>query len=344
MLGRLTLAAATTIVLVLALEGVVRLAGFGVHNHLIEAARYGAMLEQDEGGYPRPLRNSSFRSEGVDMVFNSLGMRDIEPVLPKPPGITRVLLLGDSVVVGPLVEQDEIAASRLRALLAGRPMDVTTAAVSGWNTVFEELFVAANIDRLNPDVIVLVYVDNDNELALPFDRAREAPKTAGQRMYRWLLVNSRLFEWAVYVYRERYPDWAGLGRMAERDKARAEAGEPFSLTDKGWLESRAALERIAVAAKEHGAGFVIVLFRYAHAELSDRVLARLTEFSETHGVPVVDGMTWYQGRVPALYFVTPFDSHPNAEGQDRLARGILTLLEPEGPLLRGRETAAATTR
>jgi hypothetical protein len=344
MLAKVSLAAATTMVLLLALEALVRLGDLGVHDHLAEVTRYAAMLEQDEGGYPRHLRNTYFWSEGVEMTFNSLGMRDVEPAPPKPVGTKRVLLLGDSVLVGPRVRQDEIAASRLRDLLTGRGMDVVTAAVSGWNTVFEELFVATNIDRLKPDAIVLVYVDNDNELALPFDRAQEQPKTVAQRTYRSLLVNSRLFEWAVFDYRQHYPDWAGLSRMAERDKARAEAGEPFSPTDKGWLESRAALEKISVAAKEHGAGFVIVLFRYAHAELSDRVLARLTEFGQAEGVPVVDAMNWYQGRAPALYFVTPFDPHPNAEGQDRLARGILTLLEPDGPMLRGRETPADASR
>lgn len=336
MLSKLVLAVASALVMVLVLEGLVRVADLGVHDRLAEMTRYGAMLEQDAGGYPRHFPNTRFRSEGVLMTFNSLGMRDAEPVLPKPEGTKRLLLLGDSVVVGPRVAQDEIAASKLRALLAPRDMDVVTAAVSGWNTVFQEMFVATDVDRLAPDAIVLVYVENDNELTLPFDREREAPKTLKQRLYRWFIVHSRLFEWGVYAYYQRNPDWAGLSRMAERDRARAAAGAPFAASEKGWLESRAALVRIAAAAHARGARFAIVLFRYDRSELTDRVLKRLGEFGKMNDVLIVDAMPWYEGRDPESFFVAPFDRHPNAEGHERLAQGIATLLEQNGLLPAGR--------
>jgi hypothetical protein len=326
--GRLGLASASAFAMLLVLEGLVRVADLGVHSRLAEMSRYGAVLEQDAGGYPRHLPGTRLWSEGVELRFNSLGMRDPEPALPKPPGRRRLLLLGDSVVLGPRVEQEQIAASRVRAALAARGVDVVTAAVAGWNTVFQEMFVAANVERVDPDAIVLVYVQNDNELTLPFDREREPPRTIRQRLYRWLVVRSRLFEWAVYVYYQRYPDWAGLSQMAEREKAKSEAGEPFAPDETGWLQSRAALAGIAEAASARNARFLVVFFRYEESALGDRILARLREFGEANDVPVVDAAPWYADREAEDFFVAPFDAHPNADGHARLARGIVEVVAP----------------
>jgi hypothetical protein len=337
--SRLLLALTSTVVVVVALEGLLRVTGLGVHTHMIELARYGAMLEQDAGGYPRHRRSTTFRTDGIDMRFNSLGMRDDEPVVPKPAGTRRLLLLGDSVVVGPGVPQEDILGSRLRRLLAPRGVDLVTGAVSGWNTVFEEMFVATNLPRLAPDVVVLVYVMNDDEPIMPFDRERQPPASLGEETYRWLLVHSRLFEWGVFVYRRHYPDLENLARMTRRKQARERAGVPFARINWGWLASRAALTQIARAARTAGAPFLVVFFRYGPGDLPDRVWRRLTEFSAASGVPLVDTAPWFADRPAPSFFVRPLNPHPSAEAHDRLARGILAALDEQGLL--GDRTAPA---
>src|SRR5919198_475033 len=182
-----------------ALELVVRLTGLGVHAYMDEVQMYGLMLVPDEEGrYLRHPAGASVVLQGVTLRFNSLGMRDDEPRIPKPPGTFRVLCLGDSVTLGPAVPQGQIYPARLRGLL-GPGVDVVAAAVAGWNTVAEERFLARHIETLQPDLVVLLYVTNDNEPTEPFRRLRRPATRWSTRLYRALVTRSRLFEWAAFV-------------------------------------------------------------------------------------------------------------------------------------------------
>src|SRR2546425_6635234 len=158
MLQKLGLACAALLFALLMLEAVVRLGHFEVHDFVHEKQKYGALLYQDEaGGYYRHPADLSIVLQGVTVRFNSLGMRDDEP-RPKRPGAHRILCLGDSMVFGPAVPQDQIFPARLRALLTPEGIEVVAAGVQGWNTVEEDRFLALHIGELVPDLVVLLYV------------------------------------------------------------------------------------------------------------------------------------------------------------------------------------------
>jgi hypothetical protein len=71
---------------------------------------------------------------------------------------------------------------------------------AGWNTQQELNFLRHNADVLAPDVVVLLYVSNDTERLDPWQSATRAPATLAGRIYRSLVINSRLFEWAAWAY------------------------------------------------------------------------------------------------------------------------------------------------
>src|SRR5262249_4040201 len=141
-----------------------------------------------------------------------------------------------------------------------------------------------------------------------------------------------LFEWGMFVYRTRHPDWAGIGAMEEFRHYQEAAGVPFSPEDLGWVDSRSALERMRVRLARRGARFVVVLFRYrTGVVLEDRAMTRLQEFGAAADVPVFDAAPFFAGRDPReLVLIPGEDPHPNVEGTALLAAGILRVLDEHG--------------
>ena len=97
--------------------------------------------------------------------INSRGLRDreIDPI--KPPGVFRLLLLGDSFVEGAQVPLDDTVAKRLEAELnatTGPRVEVVNAGNAGFGTAQELLFLEHEGHAYKPDLVVLVFfVDND---------------------------------------------------------------------------------------------------------------------------------------------------------------------------------------
>jgi lysophospholipase L1-like esterase len=319
------------------LEVGIRLGGLEVHDQLNEMRKYGSLLVRDEAGdYLRHRGPATVVLQGVTVRLNSLGMRDEEPRLPKPEATFRLLSIGDSMAFGPAVAQEEIYASRLRRLLGGAGVDVVAAGVGGWNTVEEERFLAHNVARLAPDLVVLLDVTNDNEPIPPYRRERQPPETRWEALYRDLVLRSRLFEWGAFVYRSRLApmDWRPLRQMAQWQREREQARQlPFTAEDPGWLESRAALRRMAETARAHGASLAVLLYNLGELMPGPTALERLRELGREIGVPVFDTAPFFAGRPPATLVNHALrDPHPNAEGHALLAAGMARTLEAEAML------------
>lgn len=334
MLRKLALGVVSFALTIGMLELGVRLAHLEVHDYVNEMQKYGLLLVRDPAGYFRHPLSTSAVLQGVTVRFNSLGMRGEEPRSPKPAGIFRILCLGDSVTLGPAVTEDAIYPSRLGALLDDGRIDVVAAGVAGWNTVEEEHFLAANIERIDPDLVVLLYVSNDNEPLEPWRRAQQPPESRWAAVYRALVLHSRLFEWAAFTTKRlRGVDWAGLREVHRWNEELRAAGPPFSPTDPGWLESRAALGRLLALTRAHGARLAIFLYNLEDWPPAPTARDRLEEFGQETGVPVFDTLPFFAGPSPATLVNAPFvDPHPNAEGHALLATGMARVLRAAGLL------------
>jgi lysophospholipase L1-like esterase len=342
MFRKLALAAASALLSLALLELALRVTGLELHDRLNDARKYGSLLALDEAGdYFRHPAGTSVRLQGVILRFNSFGMRDDEPRIPKPSGLFRILCLGDSMTLGPGVPQDKIYPARLRALLAGEAVDVVAAGVGGWNSVEEEHFLARNIDRLEPDLVLLLYVTNDAEPIPPYRRERQPATRLSTRLYRTLVLRSRLFEWGAYVYATRV---GGVNRAALRDMAqwgreRGVVAAPFTAEDAGWTESLAALGRMRAATRAHGARLVIFLYNMGNFFPAPTVLEGLRAFGAREDVPVFDTWSFFAGRDLKMLVNGVYDPHPNAPGHALLAEGITRTLRAEGLLPRVRAAA-----
>ena len=96
---------------------------------------------------------------------NSLGFADREPPTAKTPGVYRILFLGDSFVEAVQVPTDEKVHVRLESMLAqrfpGHRFETMALARSGVGTATELAFYEAFGRQLDPNLVVLVFVDND---------------------------------------------------------------------------------------------------------------------------------------------------------------------------------------
>ncbi len=97
---------------------------------------------------------------------NRFGLSERDFETPKPAGLVRVVLLGDSFVHGAGVEWPERVGARLEALLklhtsAGREVEVLHIGISSWNIRAECAFLRRSLGWLAPDLVVHVMVFND---------------------------------------------------------------------------------------------------------------------------------------------------------------------------------------
>jgi hypothetical protein len=106
--------------------------------------------------YDRRDYHSEFR-------INSRGLRGPERPYEKPPGVPRVLALGDSFVEAFMVGDAQTVTSRLEKALAARGCraEVINGGTAAYSTDQEYLFYAQEGRRYSPDVVVLFVYHND---------------------------------------------------------------------------------------------------------------------------------------------------------------------------------------
>ena len=106
---------------------------------------------------------------GVAISSNELGLREGPVARPKPAGTTRVVLLGDSYVMGEGVEANDRLGVflarflRERAGAASGPIECLHFGLDNWNIVAETAFLRRQLSLVQPDLVVHVIIRNDLE-------------------------------------------------------------------------------------------------------------------------------------------------------------------------------------
>ncbi len=278
---------------------------------------------------PRPSGYApvSTRRRGMAPT-NSRGYRDKERTLAKPPGLKRLLSLGDSFAWGAGIEFDDTYGQRLERQLGRRrheAWEVVQLALPGMNTVDEASQLHEEGLAYSPDLVVVGYVLNDSEdsEAAEARRAREwAEEKREKREPRFLdrialfrLVGSRLF--ATAENRRRI---AGYRSMYRPDAP-------------GWVAGRKALKHMADLCTEKGIPFVVVIFPlFANPQGADYpfadIHATVSAAASAAGARVVDLRPAYEGlRWDLLVVDGAADEHPNEIAHRIAAAFILKKLD-----------------
>jgi hypothetical protein len=125
--------------------------------------------DASKGWYHRPHSTGRSYLGGPDrgtIRINAIGLRGPEVFHRKPPGVGRVLVLGDSFVFGVGVDEAHLLTTHLGHLLrdsTSQPWEVINMAVSGYSTDQQLILLEELGLGLSPDLVVLVACDNDFE-------------------------------------------------------------------------------------------------------------------------------------------------------------------------------------
>ena len=259
--------------------------------------------------------NRSAELMRVSVATNSRGLRDREYSFEKPPGMLRVIMLGDSFTEGWGVPEKDTYVRRIERLYAehGTKAEVINTGVGNWNTVQEVEFFLTDAYRYNPDIVVLNFTFNDAE-PVPHE---EPPSLWLRYCYSCVFLYGRYDALKRRFLGEREWDAYYLGLFGDG-------------TTQGWRDAKAALKKLADYCKEHG----IKLLMVNHPELHDVQhyrLQRITDFAQAaaveYAMPFVDMLPYLKDQESSSLWVTPPDPHPNALADKFIAAGIFEALE-----------------
>jgi hypothetical protein len=292
-------------------------------------------------------------SETGDALYriNQDGFRGPRHTRPRPPGTTRILVLGDSIAFGYAVEEasafPRVLERELAARASGAAIEVVNLGVGGYNAWNEaELLKDVGIGY-QPDVVLVQFCINDlNDPTLHFDTqtrlllsaipdaaypdpsVRRGSHQAPSRIWRWCAASE-----LCVLARDA---WLAVDRTEFDDAAKRAAVTAVGAEDGphwDWLERRY-LEMEAVAERA-GARFVVLAFPYP-AQLAGRgpdpVQERLLALARRHGWTVVDPLPAFRAAAAAGADLFVDWWHPTQAGHRIAAEETLRVLACGGAL------------
>jgi lysophospholipase L1-like esterase len=249
------------------------------------------------GGVYELKPNHHWSYQGVPIATNRFGCRAPEIADRPAPGVTRLLVLGDSVTFGWGVRAEETYAGRLQAAL-GASVEVVNCAEPGYNLPQEAERFAYLLPRLHPDLLLLGYTLNDHLPAL-FQPQRPS-----------VLERSALF----LLFRDLWSARRQQVSPDEEQRARLVGG----------------FDRLTSLARS--ARVPVLMYIYPQP-LGEAMVALPRGLGTERGIEYID---LYQalargfgGRIHALseVYLTPTDPHPNALGHALMAESLQPQIE-----------------
>jgi hypothetical protein len=182
-------------------------------------------------------KNTHAKLMGVEISLNSLGHRSSELKKPKPANEKRLHFIGSSIVLawGVPVEKGfaEVTANLLNQNLSstnGKKFIAINSGVANYNTAFEVALLKRQIEKTNPDQVIIQYHLND---------AEKNPERGDNQFLRYsefalflylqyraisTVATKTLAEYYQSLYAEDNPNWlrtkAALGELKKITEAR----------------------------------------------------------------------------------------------------------------------------
>ena len=333
-LAKPALAICATLLALLAAEAIVRVFRLAPGIKPIQLDSYDCIYKRSTNPILGFELKANCHSDNPDFIqnyerTNSHGQRDKERTLQKPEGVRRILLLGDSVVEGYGLRESETISQQLEAFYPDGSTEVLNFGVSAYCTRAEIELLEVKGLRFDPDVVILVFVENDfdnfNREAFPLGGTTERPavvKTLFQKSHFFRLTSIRLnlFHFGAEADPVRWNREAigdnnvveGLRRV--RELADRHGFQPLLAVWPRFLD-----DRIADVGFMPQAGEQLIVEHLA--AIHDIPSVRLSKFFQQHRAELDDKVN------PRLHYSAGDELHPSAEGSRVAAEAFKRVLD-----------------
>ena len=293
-------------------------------------------------GVPNPGKENPRYQELYRL--NSKGLRDFEYGYEKPPGVFRILGLGDSFTFGQEVPREKTFLKKLEKRLnesGGIKYEVINMGMRGHNTVQElELFQKEGI-KYHPDLVLLNFVINDPEVTDYQRRYRRVRLIPWPALDSHLTMKSNLY----FLAKKRLNNF--LARHHLIDNYNEYCFKLFSPdTNKYWPDFVNALQRFSELSREHNVPVIFVFLTNVASVRNGEYRYRSAHETVMQVVESLFPVIELYPRFLELNMnsdelsISPHDGHPNSFSHtifsDGIYEALLTMrllpgIKPEGP-------------
>jgi len=241
--------------------------------------------------------------------YNQDGLRDRTHAQVKPPGVHRIVCLGDSVTLGHGLKMHETYPRLLESFLQqmGLKVEVFNVAISGWSTLQEVAAYRALARPYQPDQVFLAFCLND---VAEMHNNLSQPPSAGLA---WLVRHSALVSALVDAEGQQVKHVTELFRIPETPAV-----------DSGWQRVFAELTALQQETARDGCALSVLIFpfRFQMKDGAPKPVAQETLFTYCYelGIPCLD-------LLPALRSVGPEafldENHLSVRGAQVVATEIV---------------------
>ncbi len=284
---------------------------------------------------------------GETYNINSAGFRGVEHSIKKPPGIKRIVAVGDSFTFGMSVNQQEAYFFQLEKILnqGKKGFEVLSRGVMGYNMWQHYEMLKKNAIPYQPDLVVLeIYIDDilyskppykspdDWEGKNPFEpKDMEAGIMRHSYLFNLLINSNSLFE-TKYRYRRGHRYLKGIKERKE-ELGPANPENIYhkimygKLDAKKYLEFSDTFKKFVATSKVAGIPVLIFMIPDA-AQLNNPPAQTSTRFlkqvCENNQVPFLDLTPIFEKEVdPNTLYLFPLDAHTSAKGHRLIAESIV---------------------
>ena len=341
-LGLIVLAA--VLIGLLVAEGLTRIFGWAPTVYRLRASEEKSAYRFSSNPVLGYLLKANYRDDDDPDLQNSFtrtnshGFRDRERTLAKPAGVKRILMVGDSVVVGHGIRDlNDTISRKLEVILSPHQVEVINLAVGGYCTASEIELLATRGLPFSPDLVILLFTENDYldrntlmSLASP-GRPRWAEALfVHSHLFRRLAITTNLFEFREATEHES---------IVKRHRHSIEKNNVVG-----------ALERLVALSKTEGFAVLIAVWpTFVDGEIADRHTMNdqpdvlfVEVVSKDYGLPCIRLSPWFRedqrerGGDPEELYTIGDGMHPSLLGAEIGARAIAAILDSEPQFIFGR--------